>query len=133
MGIGSPTTTGRFSCTACWICSPSRTPISSLNLNLSGSVGAPVGFPVYLNHLDSTPGHPRHGRQRLGSGASRPCATARPPIHTRIHLPGRVAEITDPLLALLLATTLGLLDRSASVCSDRSRRRFGLRRGVAVN
>ena len=33
----------------------------------------------------------------------------------QIHLPGRVAEITDPLLALLLAVTLGLLDRSESM------------------
>jgi uncharacterized membrane protein YadS len=33
----------------------------------------------------------------------------------QIHLPGRVAEITDPLLALLLAITLGLLDRLESV------------------
>jgi VanZ family protein len=38
----------------------------------------------------------------------------------QIHLPGRVAEITDPLLALLLAMTLGLLDRSESVCSQLS-------------
>lgn len=30
----------------------------------------------------------------------------------QIHLPGRVAEITDPLLAILLAVVLGLLDRS---------------------
>ena len=30
----------------------------------------------------------------------------------QIHLPGRVAEITDPLLALIMATSLGLLDRS---------------------
>jgi VanZ family protein len=29
----------------------------------------------------------------------------------QIHLPGRVAEITDPVLALILAATLGLLDR----------------------
>lgn len=29
----------------------------------------------------------------------------------QIHLPGRVAEITDPLLALILAATLGLLER----------------------
>jgi hypothetical protein len=36
----------------------------------------------------------------------------------QIHLPGRVAEITDPLLALLLAITLGLLDRSESVLSQ---------------
>jgi len=38
----------------------------------------------------------------------------------QIHLPGRVAEITDPLLALLLAITLGLLDRSESVRSNLS-------------
>jgi hypothetical protein len=30
----------------------------------------------------------------------------------QIHLPGRVAEITDPLLALILAASFGLLDRS---------------------
>jgi hypothetical protein len=30
----------------------------------------------------------------------------------QVHIPGRVAEITDPLLALILAETLGLLDRS---------------------
>jgi VanZ family protein len=29
----------------------------------------------------------------------------------QIHLPGRVAEITDPLLALILAATIGLLER----------------------
>jgi hypothetical protein len=29
----------------------------------------------------------------------------------QIHLPGRVAEITDPLLALMLAATLGLSER----------------------
>jgi glycopeptide antibiotics resistance protein/uncharacterized membrane protein YhdT len=29
----------------------------------------------------------------------------------QLHIPGRVAEITDPLLALILAVTLGLLDR----------------------
>lgn len=29
----------------------------------------------------------------------------------QIHLPGRVAEITDPLLALILAVTLGLAER----------------------
>ena len=29
----------------------------------------------------------------------------------QIHLPGRVAEITDPLLALILAATLGLIDK----------------------
>jgi hypothetical protein len=33
----------------------------------------------------------------------------------QIHLPGRVAEITDPFLALLLAMTLGLLDRSENM------------------
>src|SRR6202030_3120905 len=38
----------------------------------------------------------------------------------QIHLPGRVAEITDPLLALILAMTLGLLDRSESVRSNLS-------------
>ena len=38
----------------------------------------------------------------------------------QIHLLGRVAEITDPLLALLLAMTLGLLDRSESVRSNLS-------------
>jgi VanZ family protein len=38
----------------------------------------------------------------------------------QIHLPGRVAEITDPLLALILAMTLGLLDRSDSVRSNLS-------------
>jgi VanZ family protein len=38
----------------------------------------------------------------------------------QVHLPGRVAEITDPLLALLLAMTLGLLDRSESVRSNLS-------------
>ena len=38
----------------------------------------------------------------------------------QIHLPGRVAEITDPLLALTLAMTLGLLDRSESVRSNLS-------------
>ena len=38
----------------------------------------------------------------------------------QIHLPGRVAEITDPLLALLLAMTLGLLDRSERLRSDSS-------------
>ena len=38
----------------------------------------------------------------------------------QIHLPGRVAEITDPVLALLLATALGLLDRSESVRSNLS-------------
>ena len=29
----------------------------------------------------------------------------------QLHIPGRVAEITDPLLALILAVTFGLLDR----------------------
>jgi VanZ family protein len=38
----------------------------------------------------------------------------------QIHLPGRVAEITDPLLALMLAGTLGLLDRSQSLHSNSS-------------
>ncbi len=38
----------------------------------------------------------------------------------QIHLPGRVAEITDPLLALILALTLGLLDRSQSLHSNSS-------------
>jgi VanZ family protein len=38
----------------------------------------------------------------------------------QIHLPGRVAEIADPLLALLLAMILGLLDRSESVRSNLS-------------
>ena len=38
----------------------------------------------------------------------------------QIHLPGRVAEITDPALALILAMTLGLLDRSDSVRSNLS-------------
>jgi VanZ family protein len=33
----------------------------------------------------------------------------------QIHLPGRVAEITDPLLALILATTVALLDRWQSL------------------
>jgi hypothetical protein len=33
----------------------------------------------------------------------------------QIHLPGRVAEITDPLLAPILAMILGPLDRSESV------------------
>ena len=30
----------------------------------------------------------------------------------KIHLPGRVAEITDPLLALIMASFLGLVDRT---------------------
>jgi hypothetical protein len=51
----------------------------------------------------------------------------------QIHLPGRVAEITDPLLALLLAITLGLLDRSEimlqQLVGDEGSH---LRRGVAV-
>jgi len=38
----------------------------------------------------------------------------------QIHLPDRVAEITDPLLALLLAATLGLLDRLQSLHSRSS-------------
>jgi hypothetical protein len=38
----------------------------------------------------------------------------------QIHLPGRVAEITDPLLALILAITLVLLDGSESVHSSLS-------------
>jgi len=38
----------------------------------------------------------------------------------QIHLPGRVAEITDPLLALILAMTLGLLDRFESERSNLS-------------
>ena len=36
----------------------------------------------------------------------------------QIHLPGRVAEITDPLLALILAVILGLSDRWQSLRSD---------------
>jgi hypothetical protein len=36
----------------------------------------------------------------------------------QIHLPGRVAEITDPLLALLLAMVLGLSERWQSLPSD---------------
>jgi VanZ family protein len=40
----------------------------------------------------------------------------------QIHLQGRAAEITDPLLALILAMTLGLLDRSESVRSNSSSR-----------
>jgi hypothetical protein len=36
----------------------------------------------------------------------------------QIHLPGSVAEITDPLLALILALTLGLLDRSERLRSN---------------
>jgi VanZ family protein len=42
----------------------------------------------------------------------------------QIHLPGRVAEITDPLLALILAMTLGLLDRSERVLSNLSSKKF---------
>ena len=38
----------------------------------------------------------------------------------QIHPAGEVAEITDPLLALILAVTLGLLDRSESVRSNLS-------------
>jgi VanZ family protein len=38
----------------------------------------------------------------------------------QIHLPSRVAEITDPLLALLLAVTFGLLDRPQSLHSNSS-------------
>jgi len=38
----------------------------------------------------------------------------------QIHLPGRVAEIADALLALILAVILGLLDRSESVRSNLS-------------
>ena len=34
------------------------------------------------------------------------------------HLPGRVAEITDPLLALILAVTIGLSERSQSPSGD---------------
>jgi len=30
----------------------------------------------------------------------------------QIHLPGRTAEITDPLLAVIMALTLGLLEKS---------------------
>jgi len=36
----------------------------------------------------------------------------------QIHLPGRVAEITDPLLALILAVTLGLSERSQYLRSN---------------
>jgi len=36
----------------------------------------------------------------------------------QIHLPGRVAEITDPLLALILAMTLGLSERLQNPCSN---------------
>jgi hypothetical protein len=36
----------------------------------------------------------------------------------QIHLPGRVAEITHPLLALILAVTLGLLERSQNLRSN---------------
>jgi hypothetical protein len=38
----------------------------------------------------------------------------------QIHLPGSVAESTDPLLALILAMTLGLLDRLESVAGNLS-------------
>jgi hypothetical protein len=44
----------------------------------------------------------------------------------QIHLPGRVAEITDPLLVLILALTLGLLDRSERVLSNLSSLTSGL-------
>jgi VanZ family protein len=40
----------------------------------------------------------------------------------QIHLPGRVAEITDPLLGLILAATLALLDRSQTLGSNSSLR-----------
>ena len=36
----------------------------------------------------------------------------------QIHLPGRVAEITDPLLALILAVILGLSERSQNLRSN---------------
>jgi hypothetical protein len=36
----------------------------------------------------------------------------------QIHLPGRVAEITDPLLALILAAIFGLSERLRNLCSD---------------
>lgn len=36
----------------------------------------------------------------------------------QIHLPGRVAEITDPLLALMLAAMLGLLERLQNLHSN---------------
>ena len=36
----------------------------------------------------------------------------------QIHLPGRVAEITDPLLALILAMTLGLSERLQNPGND---------------
>jgi VanZ family protein len=36
----------------------------------------------------------------------------------QIHLPGRVAEITDPLLALILAATLGLSERLQNLPSN---------------
>ena len=36
----------------------------------------------------------------------------------QIHLPGRVAEITDPLLALILAVTLGLSERLQNLRSN---------------
>jgi len=38
----------------------------------------------------------------------------------QIHLPGRVAEITDPMLALILAPILGLTDRLQRVRSGSS-------------
>jgi hypothetical protein len=37
-----------------------------------------------------------------------------------VHIPGRVAEITDPLLALILAVTLGLLDRPQNPLNNSS-------------
>jgi hypothetical protein len=46
------------------------------------------------------------------------CLEAAPIEVIQIHLPGRVAEITDPLLALLLAMTLRLLDRSERLRSN---------------
>jgi len=36
----------------------------------------------------------------------------------QIHLPGRVAEITDPLLAVILAATLGLSERLQNPSGD---------------
>jgi surfactin synthase thioesterase subunit len=36
----------------------------------------------------------------------------------QIHLPGRVAQITDPLLALILAAILGLSERLQNLRSD---------------
>jgi len=46
----------------------------------------------------------------------------------QIHLPGRVAEITDPLLALILAVILGLSERSQSSGPDLSAKTHVLRR-----